>query len=137
MSRSSCTWRIGSGCSWACDRLGRSVAEVEAEGEALGEAGLADGQLGGLAVVPHAAELERAPLRVPEAVAGVGIAVAGLADAARVDQRRALDRDGPDLVVVADLLVAHREHAGQVGVAVEADAVAEDAQVRGRGVEVE
>lgn len=94
----------------------------EAMGQARGETGLQDFALGGADIVVETTDFDGSFVEVVDNVAGFGVAVAGLADAADIDEIF-LARFGLELGVsaAADHGVAH-EGDGHMGMAEEADA---------------
>src|SRR5215470_7146727 len=128
---SSSTSHTARGSSWTSKPAPGpgSVPEVETDGEALWQTGLPYRPLGGLPIVGNSPELE-APLgRVPDAIAGAGIMVAGLSDAAGIDQRRAGQRSRSQPIAVHDVASLDLEDAREVGVTMEAHTTQEQLEV--------
>src|SRR5437879_2601852 len=96
--------------------------DVQAVGEAGREASVQDRTLGALPVVGDPTKLQRLVLPVPDDIARVGVAVSGLANAARIDERGPSQDEEALLVVVAQLAGLAVEAARTVGMAERAQA---------------
>src|SRR5437588_9153317 len=106
-----------------------SSSGFEANRKAFREIGFADGLLGASNVIGNATKLESSLIHVPDSIAGHRDAVAGLADAAGVDQGGSHEAEGVDAVVVCDLPVGQPEDPGDMSVAVKADLALEQLEV--------
>src|SRR4029077_20741973 len=107
------------------------------ECEAVWELGFPDRPLRTFDVVADTPKLERPEVCVPDAVAGGRAPIPWLPDAARVDQRGALEMEGVDAVLVRHRAVGHPEDSRHVSVPMEADTAVDQLEVRlrDRGVE--
>src|ERR1700687_2516865 len=109
----------------------------ESECEACRKLGFPDRPLCALDVVPHAPELERLLVRVPDAIARGWASVPWLTDAAGVHQGRPLEAERVDAVFVSDRAFGCPKYSRHVRMTVKTQTTVQQLEVRVRHGSVE